>query len=204
MSHYTIPEAARWTQIPSGTLRRWLTVRTPTGYAIPSVTEDLLVVDGSNQRRLVSFDSLVGVHNARRMLAYPNVRWPHLCDIIERHGGPETSCVLASNLCLTWLKAMLLVQGTNEAIELARLWGVSYNAVGKPTAFDLPNGEDTPLLRIRLGVAFGDPLFIRGGGPITAMWGRRTGGESIESIAADYGASTEDTAAAFRVYFDKG
>ena len=201
MSHYTIPEAARWTQIPSGTLRRWLTVRTPTGYAIPSITEDSLVADGSNQRRLVPFDSLVGAHNARRMLAYPNVRWPHLCDIIERQGSSHAGCVLASNLCWVWLRAGLLV---SETYESDKLWGVTYNAAGFPIAFDLPNGDNMPLLRIRDGVAFGDPMFVSGGGPITAMWGRRAGGETIQSVATDYGASAEDAAAAFRVYFDKG
>jgi uncharacterized protein (DUF433 family) len=44
-----------------------------------------------------------------------------------------------------------------------------------------------PILRIRPAVAGGDPLFIMGGAPWSAVLSRRKAGESVESIARDYG-----------------
>jgi uncharacterized protein (DUF433 family) len=48
------------------------------------------------------------------------------------------------------------------------------------------------LLRVRPGVASGDPVFIIGGAPLSAVVSRRRAGESPESIADDYGMPTAD------------
>ena len=43
-----------------------------------------------------------------------------------------------------------------------------------------------PLLRVRPGVAAGEPLFIHGGAPLEAVRSRYAAGEPIRSLAADY------------------
>lgn len=49
-----------------------------------------------------------------------------------------------------------------------------------------------PILRVRPKVAGGQPLFIVGGAPWSAVLSRRKAGESVESIARDYGVNTDD------------
>ncbi len=48
------------------------------------------------------------------------------------------------------------------------------------------------LLRVRPRVASGDPLFVHGGAPLSAVVSRRKAGESIESLAYDYEVPSED------------
>lgn len=54
------------------------------------------------------------------------------------------------------------------------------------------------LLRIRPDVAHGDPLFIAGGAPLSAVRSRWQAGESMKSIARDYGAPERDIEEALR------
>lgn len=49
-----------------------------------------------------------------------------------------------------------------------------------------------PILRVRPAVAGGEPLFIVGGAPWSAVLSRRKAGESVESIARDYGIEVHD------------
>lgn len=49
-----------------------------------------------------------------------------------------------------------------------------------------------PILRVRPAVAGGEPLFIMGGAPWSAVLSRRKAGESVESIARDYGIEVHD------------
>ena len=53
------------------------------------------------------------------------------------------------------------------------------------TALILPVTK-RPLLRVVPDVAGGDPLFMEGGAPLSAIRSRVAGGETMESIAADY------------------
>jgi uncharacterized protein (DUF433 family) len=59
----------------------------------------------------------------------------------------------------------------------------------------LPTGDE-PLLTVRPEVASGDPLFLRGGAPLSAVISRRRGGESIASIVKDYGVPSADITSA--------
>lgn len=49
-----------------------------------------------------------------------------------------------------------------------------------------------PILRIRPAVASGDPLFIHGGAPLSAVVSRIKSGERIESVADDYEVPVDD------------
>lgn len=51
---------------------------------------------------------------------------------------------------------------------------------------------DRELLRVRPNVASGDPLFVHGGAPLSAVVSRRKAGEPVESLAYDYGVPPED------------
>lgn len=46
---------------------------------------------------------------------------------------------------------------------------------------------DRPLLRVVTEIESGDPLFVHGGAPLSAVRARLVAGESVESIAEDYG-----------------
>jgi uncharacterized protein (DUF433 family)/transposase-like protein len=48
------------------------------------------------------------------------------------------------------------------------------------------------VLRIRPGVSSGDPVFMAGGAPLSAIVSRRRAGESIASLADDYGIPPAD------------
>lgn len=54
------------------------------------------------------------------------------------------------------------------------------------------------LLRIRPEVASGDPLFIHGGAPLSAVVSRYRAGESIGSLAVDYGVPADEVEEALR------
>lgn len=51
---------------------------------------------------------------------------------------------------------------------------------------------DRPLLRIRPSIASGDPIFLNGGAPLSAVRSRAQAGEKVESIASDYGVPLAD------------
>lgn len=52
------------------------------------------------------------------------------------------------------------------------------------------------ILRVLPAVAGGDPLFLRGGGPLSAVISRYRAGEPISSISADYGVPEDEIAEA--------
>jgi len=54
------------------------------------------------------------------------------------------------------------------------------------------------LLRIRPEVAGGDPLFIEGGAPLSAVRSRWQAGEPVSSIGRDYGVPDRDIEEALR------
>lgn len=51
---------------------------------------------------------------------------------------------------------------------------------------------ERPILRIRPSVADGDPVFLRGGAPLSAVHSRARAGEPAQSIADDYGIPLAD------------
>ena len=53
---------------------------------------------------------------------------------------------------------------------------------------------ERPLLRVVPEVAGGDPVFMTGGAPLSAVLSRIAGGESMESVAADYDVPIDDIA----------
>ncbi len=50
----------------------------------------------------------------------------------------------------------------------------------------------SPLLRVSPSVASGDPIFIKGGAPLSAVYSRWRAGEAVESIATDYDVPVND------------
>lgn len=51
---------------------------------------------------------------------------------------------------------------------------------------------ERPILRVRPSVAAGDPIFLNGGAPLSAVRSRSQAGETVESIASDYGVPAAD------------
>jgi uncharacterized protein (DUF433 family) len=79
-----------------------------------------------------------------------------------------------------------VIQDYLQRITFDELW---------PTQLVLPIGDE-PLLTVRPEVASGDPLFVHGGAPLSAVVSRRRAGESIRSIAADYDVPPADITSA--------
>lgn len=57
---------------------------------------------------------------------------------------------------------------------------------------------DRPVLRVLPRVAFGDPLFINGGAPLSAVISRYRAGEAVKSLASDYEVPADDIREALR------
>jgi len=56
---------------------------------------------------------------------------------------------------------------------------------------------ERPVLRVKPTIAGGDPLFVSGGAPLSAVRSRYVAGEPASSIAADYGVPLADINEAF-------
>ena len=55
---------------------------------------------------------------------------------------------------------------------------------------------ERPLLRVAPDIAAGDPLFINGGAPLSAVRQRVASGEGLDSVAADFAVPADDVAEA--------
>lgn len=72
---------------------------------------------------------------------------------------------------------------------------ISFDSNAWAIALTVPVTE-REILRIRPDIADGEPLFIRGGAPLSAVVSRYRAGEGVQAIARDYGTDPDDIAEA--------
>lgn len=210
---YTIPQAARLVGMKAGTLETWAHgyERRPNGR--PAVKQGSIVtsVAAKDDHRSIPFIGLVEatVVQAFRQTGLPLQRIRRALELLAHQR--ELDHALASSL--------LFSDGANVLYDYARREGDKQ--LGLLTLTVVKTGQrvfheviqqyltritfgdqwatelvvpvtDRKLLRVRPAVAGGDPIFVNGGAPLSAVHSRAQAGESIQSIADDYGVPAAD------------
>ena len=103
-----------------------------------------------------------------------------VCDHAQAHDDPELLGLIAEN-------------GPRKAFrsDIAARFGLIEFAGDWPSSMILPSTRRR-LLRVSPEVASGQPLFLRGGAPLTAVRDRMLAGEPVQSVAEDYEVLVED------------
>lgn len=209
---YTIADAARYVGMPASTLASWARGYTRRFPDRPDVHQGPVITclegAGPGSAR-VPFVGLVEamVVQAFRQTGLPLQRIRRALDVLARDG--ELEHPLASRRLYTDGAQVLFDYATESGDNVLRLLTVVdsgqrvfHEVIGdylQRISFDerwaselyLPiTGE--PLLRVRPDVAFGDPVFRHGGAPLSAVVSRRKAGESVASIADDYGVPSDE------------
>jgi len=204
---YTIADAARYVGMPASTLASWARGYTRRFPERPDVHQGPVITclegTGPGSAR-VPFVGLVEamVVQAFRQTGLPLQRVRRALDVLAQDG--ELEHPLASRRLYTDGAQILFDYATESGDKgLQQLTVVESGQLVfqeliseylKRISFDehwanelyLPITK-ARLLRVRPDVAFGDPVFLHGGAPLSAVVSRRKAGESVESIADDYG-----------------
>lgn len=209
---YTVAEAARYVGMPPSTLASWAKGYTkhfanrPTVKQGPVITS-LPSVTGSGAT--IPFIGLVEatVVQAFRQTGLPLQRLRRALQVLADQG--ELDHALASKRLYTDGAQVLYDYASTSGDQMLRLLTVvdSGQRVFHEVISDYLRRisfEDSwatglilpvtrrELLRVRPAVASGDPIFLHGGAPLTAVVSRSKAGESMRSIAEDYEVPLED------------
>lgn len=213
---YSIAETARYVGMPSSTLATWAKGYTKRFPDRPSVQQGPVVTCLANEGRSaprVPFIGLVEatVVQAFRQTGLPLQRIRKALQVLTEQG--ELKHALASQRLYTDGAQVLFDYASSSGDQMLRLLTVveSGQRVFHEVIFDylqritfnddwatgliLPITQD-PILRVRPAVASGDPLFIHGGAPLSAIVSRWKAGEPVRSLAQDYGVPTAEIEAA--------
>jgi uncharacterized protein (DUF433 family) len=208
---YTVAEAALYVGVPAETLRTWVRGRTPTGQrrgAEPLVRRP----KGSD---LLSFQNLVEAHvlgSIRRHHRIPLQRVRKALHFVERKLGQPHPLITAKfetdgvDLFVRELGRILnACQGGQVAIRealQASLQRVEYDrdgVAGRLFPFVRTGDADEPKsVVIDPRVSFGRPVLLETGIPTSMVKSRLKAGETLESIASDYGITLEQLGDAIR------
>ena len=211
---YTVTGAARYVGMPPSTLATWARgyERRPPGR--PMVKQGPVItalgrIDAG--RRAIPFIGLVEatVVQAFRQTGLPLQRIRRAVEVLVNQG--ELEHALASRKLFSDGANVLYDYAASENdLQLRLLTVVSsgqrvFHEVIQQYLTRITFGNDwatelilpvtkRPLLRVVPGVAGGDPLFLEGGAPLSAVHSRVAGGEPMESVAADYEVPIDDIA----------
>ena len=217
---YTVAGAARYVGMHPSTLSTWAHgyERRPPGR--PTVRQGPVVtalehVEGD--RRTIPFIGLVeaAVVQAFRRTGLPMQRIRRALETLIAEG--ELEHALASRQLFSDGANVLYDYAASENDRQLRLLTVVvsgqrvFHEVVQEYLTRITFGDDwatelilpvtkRPLLRVIPGVAGGDPLFMAGGAPLSAVRSRAAAGEPTESIAADYETPVADVAEALRAF----
>lgn len=215
---YTVAEAARYVGMPSSTLTTWAKGYTRRFAGRPDVRQGPVVTcledRGPGQPR-VPFVGLVEatVVQAFRRTGLPMQRIRRALQVLAQQG--EVSHPLASRRLYTDGAQVLFDYATSEGDQVLRLLTVVESGQRvfhevisdylRRITFDdhwatglvLPVTDD-PILYARPSIAAGDPLFVHGGAPLSAVVSRFRAGEAAASLADDFGVPVTDIELALR------
>lgn len=211
---YTVTGAARYVGMPPSTLTTWARgyERRPPGRPIvrqgPVITA-LERVD--SDRRTIPFIGLVeaAVVQAFRQTGLPLQRIRRALEVLVAEG--EIEHALASKKLFSDGANVLYDYASSENDRQLRLLTVVvsgqrvFHEVIQQYLTRITFGDDWAtelilpvtrrrLLRVVPDVAGGDPLFVEGGAPLSAVLSRIGGGEPMESVADDYEVPIDDIA----------
>ena len=211
---YTVASAARYVGMPPTTLDTWARgyKRRPPGRPVvkqgPVITS-LGTVDAD--QRTIPFIGLVeaAVVQAFRQTGLPLQRIRRALEVLVKQG--ELEYALASKKLFSDGANVLYDYAASENdLQLRLLTVVSsgqrvFHEVIQQYLTRITFGDNwatelilpvtvRPLLRVIPDVAGGDPVFMKGGAPLSAVRSRIAGGEPLESVAADYDVPIDDIA----------
>lgn len=208
---YTVPEAARLVGMSPSTLETWAHgyERRPIGRPVVRQGPVITSVRDGDDNRTIPFIGLVEatVVQAFRRSQLSMQRIRRALEVLADQG--ELQHALASR--------SLFSDGANVLYDYARREGdgqlrlLTVVSSGQVVFHDLISeylsriafGDrwatemlvpvtERPLLRVRPTIAGGDPLFVSGGAPLSAVHSRFAAGEPAESLAEDYGVPVAD------------
>lgn len=209
---YTVPQAARLVGMNASTLATWVHgyERMPAGRPVVKQGSVVTSVESGPDGRVIPFIGLVEatVVQAFRRTSLPMQRIRKALQILA--DDDELEHALASRQLYTDGAAVLYDysrQHPDDPIKLLTmvvsgqrvfhqvvedyLTRISFDHDSWATELIVPVTE-RPLLRVRPKVAGGEPLFITGGAPLSAVRSRWMAGESLDSIADDYGVPSDE------------
>ncbi len=209
---YTVTGAARYVGMSPSTLETWARgyERRPPGR--PVVTQGPVITSlgtADGDRRTIPFIGLVeaAVVQAFRQTGLPLQRIRRALEVLVRQG--ELNYALASRKLFSDGANVLYDYAASENDRQLRLLTVVssgqrvFHEVIQQYLTRITFGDtwatelilpvtERQLLRVVPGVAGGDPVFMQGGAPLSAVRSRIAGGEPKESVAADYDVPVDD------------
>ncbi len=216
---FTIPQAARLVGMNASTLETWAHgyERQPAGRPVVKQGPIVTSLPVATGHRSIPFVGLVEatVVQAFRQTGLPLQRIRRALELLAHQG--ELEHALASSLLFSDGATVLYDYARQEGDLQLGLLTLTEVATGQrvfhevirqyltritfgdqwATELIVPVTE-RELLRVRPAVANGDPLFVNGGAPLSAVHSRAQAGESISSIASDYGVPVADIDEALR------
>jgi uncharacterized protein (DUF433 family) len=203
---YTVPQAARLVGMNASTLATWVHgyERTPVGRPIVKQGPVITAVQTATDNRVIPF---IGLVEATVVQAFRRTRLPMqrirkalqiLADQGELHHALASRQLYTDGAAVLYdysrrhpddpIKLLTVVasgQRVFHEVILDYLTRITFDHDPWATELIVPVTQH-PLLRVRPGVAAGEPLFIVGGAPLSVVRSRYVAGEPVESIAADY------------------
>ena len=211
---YTVAGAARYVGMPPSTLQTWARGYERRPPRRPIVKQGPVITSlgtADSDRRTIPFIGLVeaAVVQAFRQTGLPLQRIRRALEALVNQG--ELEHALASTKLFSDGANILYDYAASENdLQLRLLTVVSsgqrvFHEVIQQYLTRITFGDDwatelilpvteRPLLRVVPDVAGGDPVFMHGGAPLSAVHSRIAGGEPMESVAADYEVPIDDIA----------
>jgi uncharacterized protein (DUF433 family)/DNA-binding transcriptional MerR regulator len=211
LPRYSIAEAAQYVRVPFSTIRTWVSGRT--GHASTNNAEPIIQLPSG--ARLLSFQNLVEVHilgSIRRYHGVPLQRVRKALRFVRKSLAQPHPLITARfetdgiDLFVRELGKLLNASqdgqvGIKEALQ-ASLRRVEHDDDGLAARLfpfvRTGDSEEPKSIVVDPRVSFGRPVLAKTGIPANTVVSRLKAGESVESIANDYGITYEQVTDAIR------
>jgi uncharacterized protein (DUF433 family) len=211
LPRYSIAEAAQYVRVPFSTVRAWISGRT--AHASTHNAEPIIQLPSASH--LLSFQNLVEVHvlgSIRRYHGVPLQRVRKALRYVRRSLAQPHPLITAQfetdgiDLFVRELGSLLNASqdgqvGIKEALQ-ASLRRVEHDADGLAARLfpfvRTGTGDEPKSIVVDPRISFGRPVLAKTGIPASTIVSRLKAGESLESIANDYGITCEQVTDAIR------